>query len=191
MFEIIIVLFLSSMILLVSSRLANETLVSMRFLEEKAQTVQSATLGLERLSAELREAIEVTQTGDTLSIEKVDPLAPYAMDYDERPNLNPGDPSDSILPENYAASYRDRDSSWVGTVTYSTDGKLLRRTAENANRSLTTQVATSVNSFQATPSPSLNGVATSDDVFEISLSLLEVRRVVTFRTVVTVPGLTP
>ena len=195
--EITIVVFLTSLILMVVSRLAHETFVSLRFLEEKAQTVQSATLGLERLSSELREAVEVNSgAGDSLSFHKVDPQAPFALDYDRdsSPNSNPGEPTaDDPEPYLWSQTYQ-RDAfgrdQW-GLVEYFPEEERLVRRVTKMGRSATADVATNVNTFQVEPSPSLSGQATAAAVFRVSLSLLEERRVVTFSTVVVVPGLEP
>lgn len=194
--EVAIVVFLISLILMVVSRLAHETFVSLRFLEEKAQTVQSATLGLERLSSELREAVEVnSDTGNFLSFHKVDPQAPFALDYDRdsSPDVNPGDPSPDDLAESYlwSQTYRrdafNRDH-W-GLVEYSSVDDRLVRMSQNQSNSLTSDVATNVNSFWVEVSPTLSGQRTGPSVFRISLSLLEKRRVATFVSVVVVPAL--
>ena len=192
--EVVIVLFLGSLILLVASRLAHETLVSLRFLEEKADTVQSATLGLERLSSELREAVKLHSSHPILSFDKVDPAAPYALDYDKDHDLNPGEPAGDFALINLSSGY-DKDAfdkNQLGTVTYSTDSqqRLLRK-AERGSRTTTSPVATSVNTFLAQPRPTIGSISTGNDVFEITLSLREARRIVTYKTTVTVPGLQP
>ena len=195
--EITIVIFLTSLILMVVSRLAHETLVSLRFLEEKAQTVQSATLGLERLSSELREAVQVlTGPRDSVSFHKVDPQAPFALDYDRNssPNFNPGEPTtDDPEPYLWSDTYR-RDAfgrdQW-GLVEYFTEDDRLVRRVTKGGREAITDVATNLNTFLVDPAPSLSGQATTSAVFRISLSLLEERRVVTFSTIVVVPGLEP
>lgn len=190
--EVVLVLFLTGLILLIVSRLTQRTFTTLRFLEEKAETVQSATLGIERLSSELREAVQVSGYSP-LTFRKVDPSAPYALDQDldSSADSNPGDPpvdSDfSTWKHSYASDAFDRDQ--LGTVTYSLSASMLTRTAQKGGRSLTTQVATHVNSFVAIPAPNLGGQATASNVVQVTLSLQEQRRVVTFSTIVVIPGM--
>lgn len=191
--EMVIVMFLGSMVLLVASRLAHETLQSLRFLEEKAETVQSATLGLERLSSELREAVKLHTADTSLAFDKVDPNAPYALDYDKDPSANPGDPAPDFPPLDLSSDY-EKDAlakNQLGRITYFTDGERLLRRAEKGAQILTSQVASSVNTFLAEPGPTVEGTSTGDEVVEITLTLLEERRTVTFKTLVSVPGLKP
>ncbi len=185
-----IVFFLTSLILVVTTRLAHETFVSLRFLEEKAQTVQSATLGLERLSSELREAVNVRESGTVVRFDKVDPQAPFALDYDlnSSPNHNPGEPTDNPGPEQWHLDYTSDafDRNQWGLVEYYTDGeRLLRKVSKGVNFA-TSNVANNVNSFTVLPT---SGSSTA--AYQVSLSLLEQRRVVTFVTIVVIPGLEP
>lgn len=192
LFEVVIVFFLSSLILVVASRLAHETFVSLRFLEEKAQTVQSATLGLERLSSELREAVKIRESGTLVRFDKVDPQAPFALDYDlnSSPNHNPGEPTDNPKPDQWHLNYESDafDRNQWGLVEYYTDGKRLLRKVSKGAKTSTSDVADNVNSFTVLPASELG---TSTAAYRASLSLLEERRVVTFVTIVVIPGLEP
>ena len=195
--EVVLVLFLMGVILMIVSRLIGRTFETLRYLEEKGQTVQSATLGLERLSSELREAVAVTTaTGSTAVFQKVEPNAPYALDYDKdtSPNANPGDPDPSIAPWDWSLSYGSDafNVNHLGTVSYIQQGDVLVRTASKGSQSNTADVATNVNAFDVLRAPTLsNGRPSGNNTFRISLSLTEQRRVETFETIVLVPGLDP
>lgn len=191
--ELVLVLFLTGLILLIVGRLCQRTFLTLRTLQERAQTIQAATLGMERLGSELREAIgDVVITPLSLTFSKVDPAAPYGLDVDG-PDANPGDLKPDFdfmaMPSGYAS---DADShNQFGTIEYKLSDALLRRTASKDDRSVTTDVATNVNAFAVTPHPFIDGRQTPDNVFLISLSLTEQRRVQSFATIVIVPGVSP
>lgn len=172
------------------SRLTSSTFSTLKFLQEKAQTLQAATLGIERLTSELREAIQINSLSP-LSFRKVDPIAPFALNYDNDNTANPGDPDPSIDPNGWSDTYAsDADgSNFLGTVIYTLSGEVLTRQASRAGNSLTSQVATNVNDFTVEQAPSLAGTPTGPHVFRVRLSLVEQRRVVNFESVVLVPGL--
>lgn len=190
--ELVIILFLTGICLFMVGRLTSQTFQTLRFLRGKSQTLQAAAQGIERLTSELREAVEVSST-DPLTFSKVDPSAPFALDYDgdSSTNANPGDPDPDLPPDTWSDSYaRDAfDRNQLGSVTYQMADGVLSRTATVGTRDMTSEVATEVNDFSVTRGPELAGVATADSVFEISLSLQEDRRVVVFGSVVVVPGL--
>lgn len=178
-----IVVLLTGLIMLMVSRLTGATFQSLRFLREKAQTLQSATLGLERLSSELREALAVDSLAP-LIFQKVNPAAPEAV-------ANPATDLDPI--NNWARSY-DSDfngNNQLGQVTYSLDParQILSRTASFRGNTLTSEVATRVNDFIVERGPVVGTVTASGDVFLITLSVQEDRRVLTFKTLLSVPGL--
>ncbi len=181
--EIMIVVLLTGIIMLMVSRLTNATFQSLRFLREKAQTLQSATLGLERLASEMREAISVDSLSP-LTFRKVNPTAPEAL----------GNPVND--PDTGANWVRDYSSDFngdnqIGQVTYSLDvpHQILSRTVSFEGVTQTLQVATRVNDFIVERSPVLGTVSTTNDVFSVTLSVQEDRRVLTFRTVLSIPGL--
>lgn len=194
MMEVVLVLFLTGVALFMVGRLTTQTFATLRFLQEKTQTVQSAALGLERLSSELREAVEVTSLAP-LTFRKVDPAAPIALDYDQDPSAaaNPGEPDFSVDPAEWSDSYAEDafGKNHIGSVTYRRVDDTVTRTASFRGRSLTSQVAGKVNDFTVSQAPMLEGVKTGQNVFEVSLSIDEDRRVVVMRTVVIVPGIAP
>lgn len=175
-------------------KLTTQTFTTLRFLQEKTQTTQSAALGLERLSSELREAVEVMSV-EPLSFQKVNPTAPFVLDYDQDPSpaANPGAPDFSVDPATWSHGY-DEDAFGVnhlGRVSYQRVDNTVTRTAEFKTQSLTTQVAERVNDFSVAQAPVLEGLNTGRNVFEVSLSITEDRRVVAMRTLVIVPGISP
>jgi type II secretory pathway pseudopilin PulG len=192
--ELVLVLFLTGIILLVVSRLCQRTFATLRTLQEKSQTIQAATLGLERLGSELREAIGAVATGMwVVTFSKVDPGAPYVLDNDRDAGENPGPPDPTVAVEDFAFDYASdaNGDNQIGTVEYKLDGELLKRTASKDGQSMTTEVATHVNAFIVEAHPHLEGHATADNVFLITLTLKEQRRVYTFTSVVTAPGVLP
>lgn len=174
--EIVIVLFLTGLVLFMVSGLISRTLETLKFLQEKSQTLESATLGCERLASELREAVEIITPipSGKVTFKKVKPsigspatLTPVAVGNDL-----------SALPETWGA--RKYPSSQLGTVTYEVDSqsRLLRKVD-----GVDTLVATDVNSFAVTPRSADN------DSFLVRLSLQEKRRVIVFEMVVNCPAL--
>lgn len=167
--EIIIVLFLTSMLLLAISRLLSQTLGTLQFLQEKGQTSESASLGCERLASELTEAVKVTlKPSDEVSFSKVSASAHDAIDN------SPATDASTWL--------RVYPTNQLVNVTYNVDSDSnLKRVAGLEPAST---VATEVNTFVVKPY-SGGGSGT----FLLTLSLQEKRRVVTFETIVTAPAL--
>lgn len=192
--EIVMVLFLMGVCLYMVGRLTGQTFSTLRFLREKAQTAQSASLGLERLSSELREAVAVSSLSP-LTFQKVDPGAPIALDYDQDPSpgANPGPPDFSVDPDGWSDSYASDafGKNHLGQVTYQKTADYVTRKATFRSQSMTSEVATRVNDFNVVQAPTLDGQSTANNVFEVSLSMAEDRRVVVLRTIVTVPGVAP
>lgn len=172
--EILLVMLMTAMILLMVSQLTSQTFGTLRFLQQKSQTLQSASLGLDRLSSELREAVEVTQVGGTLIFDKVNFAAPECV------NNALSDP-----PTAWVRSYADINQ--IGTVTYTVTNGVLNRTASFGGTQ-TTAVATRVDDFNVERSPTLSGRATRNNVFLVTLAINEDRRIATFEAVITVPG---
>lgn len=180
--EIMIVLLLTGIILFMVSRLTSETFKSLRFLQEKSQTLQSATLGLERLTSELREAVRVN-TVSPLNFDKINPAAPVCLGND--PNA----------PNPVGTWVRDYSNdangdNQIGVVEYRRDvaQQILTRTATLNGRTMTTEVAVNVNDFVVQRGPTLGGNTTGRNVFQVTLTLQEQRRAVTFVSLLTVPG---
>lgn len=180
-----IVILLTGLVMMMVSRLTSATFQSLKFLREKAQTLQSATLGLERLSSELREALFVDSLAP-LTFRKVAPSAPVAL-------ANPVDDPDPAA--NWARSYASdfNGDNQLGQVVYALDPsrQVLSRSADFRGDSLDSEVATRVNDFVVERSPALGATSASADVFSVTLTIQEDRRVLTFRTLVSVPGLQP
>lgn len=180
--EIMIVLLLTGIILFMVSQLTSETFRSLRFLQEKSQTLQSATLGLERLTSELREAVDVNSTSP-LNFDKINPAAPVCLGND--PNSpNP----EGTWVRNYSSDINGDNQ--IGVVEYRRDAaqQILTRTATLNGRTMTTEVAVNVNDFVVQRAPTLGGDATGQNVFQVTLTLQEQRRAVTFVSLLTVPG---
>ena len=160
--EICIVLFLTGLILFAVAQLIMRTLDSLKFLQEKSRTLESASLGCERLSSELREAVGVDlpiPIGQ-VSFRKVRPPAPEAV------GNSPTDP-----PEGWTRVY---PAAQLASVLYQVDpqNRLTRSFGGN-----TTIVANDVNSFVV---DNLGGGS-----FKVSLAISEKRRIVTFETITT------
>lgn len=173
--EILIVLSLTGVILGLVATLVSRTYQTMNFLQEKSQTLQSATLGLERLSSELREAVDIDTLGP-LVFKKVNPTAPEAVD---------NDPTDFVDFAGWDRTYGAIDQ--LATVTYSDEAvaEKLTRTVSFDGETSSSTVANAVNAFEVTR-PN-----TVQNCFQIVLTLQEKRRLYTFVTVVTVPGVDP
>ncbi len=170
--EVVLVLFLSAILLYMVSNLLSRTLETLRFLKEKNLTLESATLGCERLASELMEAvvIDLPIGAEQVAFYKVKPGAtPYLANDPESP------------PENWKRNYQAdaTGTNQLTRVVYRVDsGSKLVRQAEGQ----TSLVATDVNTFTVNPLP-------AEGSFEVKLALQEKRRVVVFETVVTCPAL--
>ena len=140
----------------------------------------------------MREAV-VLESLDPLKFQKVDPSAPFALDYDGDPSraVNPGEPDFSVNPSDWSSSYsKDAfDKNHLGRVTYERVNGVLSRTVEKGAQKATSDVAVGVNDFSVVRGPEIEGVSTADNVFLVSLSIQEDRRVLVLQSVVSVPGL--
>lgn len=172
--EIVIVLFLTGIILFAVSHLISRTFETLKFLQEKNRTLESATLGCERLASELSEAVSIdTMAAGQVVFRKVRPSAPEAVanDYLDM----------SVPAEDWKRNYiLDANGiNQLAQVVYQVDSESkLRRTAS----AQTTLVATDVNAFEVSP-------LAAEGCFLVSLSLQEKRRVIVFETIVTCPAL--
>lgn len=177
--EILIVLALTSVILLTASSLFSQTMKSLKFLKEKSRTLESASLGCERLASELREAVEVEDPIPLgrIRLKKVKPaekmlLGLPSLTAEEREALGP--------PNTWGAEDRQYSSGQLATIEYKVDTESrLFRTAGGT----TALVARDVNLFQVEHLGSVRGA------YKIRLSLQEQRRVVVFESIVTCPAL--
>ncbi len=168
--EMVIVLFLTGAILLAVAKLVAQSYDTLKFLQEKSQTMESATLGCERVASELREAVSPPSfTSGFLSFNKVRPSAPEAVGNDYT-NL-------SIPAEGWNRDYSEINQ--LAEVVYQVNSNSqLMRTAGGQSGA----VATKVNSF-------IVATASGAGCFTVTLSIREQRRVIAFRTAVTCPGL--
>lgn len=169
LFEIMLVMFLTGAILFTIAKLVSQSLESLKFLQEKNQTMRSATLGCERVASELREAIRTpTITSGTVSFAKVRPNAKEAVGNNYK---------DLTVPAEHW--HRDYGSSDLATVTYKSNpnGQLVRTVGAQSDT-----VATSVSGFVVAP-------AAGAGCYTVTLSITEKRRVVVFKTALTCPAL--
>jgi prepilin-type N-terminal cleavage/methylation domain-containing protein len=168
--ELVFVLFITGLMLYLVAGLTSKTYQTMKFLQEKGNTLQSASLACERLATELREAIEVSSLSP-LRFVKVRPSAPPGVG-----NLVSGDPG------TWNRRYPSNQTSTIGYSEDTANQKVMRQVDSEPAQA----VATNVNIFQVTPYEA--GVAGG---YRVELSILENRRVVTFITYVCCPGLAP
>ena len=169
LFELMVVMFLTGAILFTVAKLVSRSLESLKFLQEKNQTMRSATLGCERVASELREAIRPpTITSGTVSFAKVRPGAKEAVgnNYEDL----------TVPAENW---HRDYGSSDLATITYKSNpnGQLVRTVEAQSDT-----VATNVSGFVVAP-------AAGAGCYTVTLSITEKRRVVVFKTALTCPAL--
>lgn len=165
--EIMIVLGLTSLILFMVSALFSQTTKTLKYLKEKSRTVESATLGCERLASELREAVDIVSpiALGQIRFSKISPSAPDLI----------GNSLDDP-PETWLRQYRSGQRAQI-EYSVDTDSKLLRTASGQ-----TALVASEVNLFQVEQLP-------TPGALKIRLSLQEQRRVVVFESVVICPAL--
>ncbi len=167
MMEVMIVIFLSGAMLFCVAGLTGQTLRTLRFLQEKSTTMESAGQACQRFASELHEAVSVPTLGSTVSFRKVRPSAAPLVG---------NSPSDATWQRAYPASR-------LATISYRLDGeKVLRQ----VNTEMPLELATSVNGFALSRYPSA-----PEGAYVIRLAIQEQRRVVVFESVVVCPGVTP
>lgn len=163
--EIVIVLFLTGIMLGCVAKLTDSTFKTMKFLQEKSTTLESATLACQRLATEMREMVQAPNLGaDSISFSKVIPSSPLYIG---------NDPADSSGWQRvYPAGQR-------ATIVYDQeDDKVTRR----VNSEPSMEVAVNVNTFAVTE---VNGRGGD---YQVSLTILESRRAITFQTFVVCAG---
>lgn len=161
---------LVSVILFGVAQLTQRTLDTQKFLRKKSESIQSATLGCERLASEMREAVTAPSTGDTSSWEKVTPSQPEIMGIPAPvPGPIPASPG-------WTRAYQPAQ---LTTVTYSVSGTNLIR---QVTGSIAAPVATDVNTFL------VSTVSGRDKTFSVRLAITEQKRVQTFVAKVFCPG---
>lgn len=171
--EMVIVLFLTGIILFCVAGLTDRTYRTLKFLQEKSSTMESASMACQRLAQELRETVTPpVLTIDSVTFSKVIPARPRLLDND--PNA---------LPTTWALSY---PAAQTAQIRYrQLDDRVVRQV--NAERAL--DVATEVNTFQVRQSFSaFTTVVNTPGAYLIQLTILEDRRAVTFETVALCPG---
>ena len=145
------------------AKLTNQTLSSLKFLQEKSATTESAALACQRLATELREAVSTPDLTSGVAFQKVRPDALPVM-------------GQTIADRTWRLSY---PSSSLATVRYQqSDERVMRQ----INSEVPLEVASRVNVFSVSRYSGGNGA------YRIALSIMEKRRVVTFETVVVCPG---
>ncbi len=164
--ETTIVLFLAAAMLFCVGKLTAETLSTLKFLQEKSATTESATLACQRLAAELSETISVPDLSDGVRFRKVTPSEDSLVG-----NLAISDPG----------SWRyEYLSSQQSEIRYSQTGdKVFRQVGSET----ALEVATKVNIFLVKQYSSSRRGA-----YRVTLTILEKRRPVTFETIVVCPG---
>ena len=170
--EAVIVLFLTGTILLAVAKLVSQSIETLKFLQEKGRTMESASLGCERVASELREAARVGSFGaGFLQFDKVRPSAPEAAGNDFE--------DESVAAEDWVRDYGPGGLNQLYSVGYQLDSQhRLRRTAGGR----TDTVATGVNSFVVSSAPGTG-------CYTLALSIKEKRRIIAFRTSVTCSAL--
>lgn len=164
------VLGLVSLTLLGVAQLTQRTLETQKFLRKKSESIQSATLGCERLASEMRESVTTPSTGSTSSWSKVTPSEAEVMGIPvPTPGPVPASPG-------WTRSYQPGQ---LTTVTYSVSGTNLIR---QVTGSTAAPVATDVNTFVVEAVPS------RDKTFLVRLAIAEQKKVQTFVAQVFCPG---
>lgn len=166
--ETMIVLFLTAAMLYMVAKLTNQTLSTLKFLQEKSASTESATLSCQRLASELREAVSVPNISTSgVSFQKIIPSsAPVVGNVATEPD-----------PVNWDMTY---PASSKATITYSQTGDQVMRQVSGEGA---LEVATRVNTF--TVSRYSSG---REGAYRIALTILESRRAVTFETIAVCPG---
>ena len=175
--EIVVVLALTSAVLYTVALLTQRTVKTLNFLQRKSESIQSATLGCERLCSEMREAVTQPSTGGSSSWRKVVPSAPIAISIipPEPPPPPPAAPPVPLSPT-WPRSYPGGE---LLTVTYSVVGGNLQR---QISGEAATVVATEVNTFSVATVPD------TERTYRVDLSIVEQRKVQAFTSVVYCPG---
>lgn len=174
--ELVFVLMITGLILAAVAALTSRTLDALKFMQEKSESMQSATLGVERLASELSEAITVPATpAGGVRFRKANPNLPPAL-------YRPGVENDYTDPNSFPPHLWTR--SYTGAnrmqVEYATGGTAeLQRRVDGGPWGL---IASDVNAFTVAQEGGLAGN------YRVTLSVQEKRRVLVFETIVHCPG---
>lgn len=170
--ETVIVLFLAGLMLGAVILLTRQTLSTLKFLQEKGTTIQSATLGCERLCSEMREMIALNSlAGDQIAFSKVTPSSPIAVN---NPIASPPDPIVPPPTHTWTRSYTN-----LVTVDYRKVGEDMIRQVSGDPAAL---VATSVSGLAITSGGPVG-------TFRVELTIKEERRLVSYVNFVSCPGI--
>lgn len=167
--EIVIVLFLTGIILFCVSGLTDRTFKTLKFLQEKSSSLESATMACERLASEMREMIDpptIGGSGSSLSFRKVKPSAPYG--------------AGNVISDPASTWTRPYPTGMTAQIVYRLDNTKNNITRQ-VNSEPTLEVATDVEGFQVSQSGSPGN-------YQVILTILEDRRAVSFETIVSCPG---
>ncbi len=166
--ETMIVLFLTAAMLYCVGKLTSETLSTLKFLQEKSATTESATLACQRLASELKEAVSVPDRTSGVSFRKVIPSSSPAVG-----NV-PNDPDPTSWAVTYPAGFQV-----MINYNYSSSGQKVTR---QVGSETPLEIATKVNTFAVTR------LGTREGAYRVALTIWETRRPVTFETIVVCPG---
>ena len=126
--ESLIAMFMLSLVLTFTALLFHKSYQVTRKLDEKERTRQAARMGLDRITSELREAVEITDSGGgVLEFLKIDPNATIV-----EPEAEPEDPEDDFEPAPYNAMIAYPLSSRL-RVRYRTENEKLIREVRRAS----------------------------------------------------------
>jgi hypothetical protein len=139
----------------------------LRVLDDKERTRQAGRMGLDRMTAELREATLLTSLGATLEFEKIDPNAVAVT-----PSPAPTEVPDDYEPPAYTPAMAYPNSARL-EIRYSTDSdQLIREVRVKGSGAYTKQVVVAgVNAFNCTQNPDNEGEV------EVTVSVLDNGRV--------------
>lgn len=176
--ESLISMFLLAVVLALTGLLFQRSFVVLRVLDDKERTRQAARLGLDRITSELREATRVEPPSENnLTFEKINPEAVIVS-----PSPAPTAPPDDFVPAEYgpAQAYPDVARLKVG---YSVQNEKLIRSVSRltGGASASQVVVVGINSFTCTE------VEDNPGEYEVKVSVLDNRRVMTLKSLVVCP----
>lgn len=176
--ESLISMFLLAIVLTLTGLLFHRSFIILRVLDDKERTRQAARLGLDRITSELREATRVEPpTENNLRFEKIDPDAVLIA-----PTPAPTAPPDDFVPAEYGPKEAYPDSTRLLIEYTAQNEKLIRRVARLTGGPASSQVVVvGVNSFTCTE------VEGNPGEFEVKVSVLDNRRVMTLKSLVLCP----
>lgn len=163
--EMIIIIFLAGIMMFCVAKLTSETLKSMKFLQEKSSTTEAANLACQRVAAELREAVSISNTGSTVVFHKVKPSAPLLV-------------GNNLSTPNWEKVY---SAGNLARITYSF---ALPKVLRQVNSESPLEVATTAAGFSVE-----QYTLGREGAYRVRLSIQELRRVIVFESIAISPGL--